>query len=88
MTMEQLMKELEKSKDPHRFMASHVLGKTIDEVTREERIRFKEAFYALFHFKGPDIIRGCFEELRELNNLPAVRDHYLTTRLDKEKTTK
>jgi hypothetical protein len=73
--MEELLKQLKEGKDPYRQLAAHVLGKNLDDVTRDERQRFKEAFYAAFHFRGPDLIKSCFEDLRELDKLPAVREH-------------
>ncbi len=73
--IEHLLAQLKEGKDPHRQLAAHVLGKPMNEVTKEERHRFKEAFYVLFHFKGPDIIRNYFDDLRDLNKLPAVQEY-------------
>lgn len=75
MTNDLLTEKLKEGKDPHRLLAAHVLGKNPNDVTKEERHRFKEAFYILFHFKGPDIIRNYFDDLSELNKLPAVQEH-------------
>lgn len=75
--MTELLRELIKDgKDPHRKLAAYVLRKNPDEVTKEERQRFKEAFYVLFHHKGPEIIKNYFDDLYELNKLPEVREHF------------
>mgnify|MGYP001601056358 CR=1 FL=1 len=73
--IEHLLEQLKDVKDPHLMLAAYVMGKNPNYVTKGERHRFKEAFYALFHFKGPDIIKGCLEDLRDLNNLPAVQEY-------------
>lgn len=73
---DELYEELEKGRDPYKLLAGHVLGKQPDDVTRDERHRFKEAFYVLFHFKGPDLIRGFMEDLRQLDKLPAVKEYF------------
>lgn len=74
MAME-LLKQLVEGGDHHRLLAAHVLGKKPEDVTREERYRFKDAFYALFHYRGPEIIKDCLEDLRELDGLPEVRKY-------------
>ncbi len=71
---DELFAKLATNSDPYKLLAGHVLGKSPEEVTRDERHRFKEAFYVLFHFRGPDLIKGFMEDLRELDKLPAVRE--------------
>ncbi len=73
--IKQLLETLKDGQDPYKFLAGFVLSKDVDKVTREERYRFKQAFYACFHNRGPDIIKNCLEDLRELDELPAVREH-------------
>lgn len=70
-----LYERLTEGMDVHRELAAHVLGKKPEDVTREERQRFKEATYCFFHFRGPEIIKNYFDDLRELNKLPAVQEY-------------
>lgn len=61
--------------DPYKVLAGFVLEKDAKNVSIHERYRFKQAFYACFHIRGPDIIKNCLDDLRELDKLPAVREH-------------
>ncbi len=69
----ELLQVLEKQpgKDPYRFLAAHVFNKAEEEVSVDERYRFKEAFFVLFHFKAPDIIKASLEDLRVLADVSA-----------------
>lgn len=71
---DQLMTDAKESRDPYRTLAAHVLSKSFANVSPEDRHRFKQAFYVMFHLRGPDLIRGMMEDLRELDNLPEVRE--------------
>lgn len=73
-TFDQLMQDAKESRDPYRTLAAHVLSKTFANVSPDDRHRFKQAFYVLLHLRGPDIIRGMMEDLRELDKLPEVRE--------------
>lgn len=73
MDVEELLNQLHEGQDHHKLLAGYVLGKPKEDVTAEERRRFKEAFFALFHFKGPAIFKDCLDDLRELMNVPEAR---------------
>jgi len=75
MEVEELLNQLKDGQDHHRFLAAYVLGKAPKDVTAEERRRFKEAFFALFHFRGPTIFKDCLDDLRELMKVPEAQAH-------------
>lgn len=73
--VEKLLLKLKDTKDPYRTLAAHVLSVRVEDVTQDTRYRFKEAFYAMFNHRVGDLVQGAFNDLRELDKLPAVRDH-------------
>lgn len=75
MDVEALLDKLYDGQDHHKFLTAHVLSKPVEEVTVEERRRFKEAFFALFHFKGPTIFKDCLDDLREVMKVPEAQTH-------------